>query len=84
MRFSKAPVSLVSKHRLYSIKAGSYRSEQLQGPLRFMISSRSGDHALKQSLRTGSNMPFSPVYLLESVEATGSARPVQKELTGSP
>jgi hypothetical protein len=49
-----------------------------------MISSRSGDQAPEQSLRTGSNMPFSPVYLLESVEATGSARPVQKELTGSP
>ncbi|MCS4157979.1 hypothetical protein GGP99_001946 [Salinibacter ruber] len=32
-----------------------------------MISSRMDDQAPERSLRTGSNMPFSPVYLLENL-----------------
>jgi hypothetical protein len=38
-----------------------------------MIPGRVDDQAPEQSLRVNSNMSFSPVYLLESVEAADSA-----------
>ncbi|WP_240333611.1 hypothetical protein [Salinibacter ruber] len=61
--FFEVLVGLIGEDRLYPIKARSCRSEQLQSPLRFMISGRMYDQALKQPLRIDGNVSFSATGL---------------------